>query len=408
MRNKYLFATSAAVTNGGGIASYAQEFISQLGNPDWKVDLLTDENINSANGFCSVYSTALHNIYAADYAKSIISLINTSGYDFIINSSSILISVISPYLNIPIISISHFVNGKLAIIAGYNYKYLSNIVSLSNYGKRFIDNYFNIKDNDKTKVVYNCVNTHDSRYDDKKCLSVLPIIVYPGGTSIMKSFDIVIKTVDLLLKTSLDFRFYWVGQTTLPGGRLSIPRSLNNILPKDPRLIITGLLSRKEAVDVISSANIFLLPSRGEGCPISLLEAMRTGCVPIVSDAHHGSLELLELGNLGLICKNNSSEDLYEKIKEVIVNHADYIKQYPKSVDFVVSKLSPEKWKSDMMEIINMSIFHNKSVKRFQKSKYLFDVVSLKLLIYWESVKTKCRSLVVTLKLDVNYIFKKR
>lgn len=54
---------------------------------------------------------------------------------------------------------------------------------------------------------------------------------------------------------------------------------------QDERIIFTGLIdSEKERIDIIRSCQIFVLASRTEGHSLSLLEAMSSGLVPIVSD----------------------------------------------------------------------------------------------------------------------------
>jgi len=55
---------------------------------------------------------------------------------------------------------------------------------------------------------------------------------------------------------------------------------------KDKRIIFTGLVKdEKEKVDILSSCEIFVLPSKFEGMPLALLEAMSCGLACIASDA---------------------------------------------------------------------------------------------------------------------------
>ncbi len=45
-----------------------------------------------------------------------------------------------------------------------------------------------------------------------------------------------------------------------------------------------GVVAGAEKIQALSAADIFLMPSRFEGLPLALLEAMAAGCVPIVSN----------------------------------------------------------------------------------------------------------------------------
>lgn len=59
-----------------------------------------------------------------------------------------------------------------------------------------------------------------------------------------------------------------------------------------------------------SKASIFALPSRHEGMPNALLEAMAAGCACVVSDASSGPLELITDGKSGLVCATDDSRSL--------------------------------------------------------------------------------------------------
>lgn len=42
-------------------------------------------------------------------------------------------------------------------------------------------------------------------------------IIYPGGCSYGKSAEVVCKSLKLLLRTNLNFEFYWTGNTKIVG-----------------------------------------------------------------------------------------------------------------------------------------------------------------------------------------------
>ncbi len=66
------------------------------------------------------------------------------------------------------------------------------------------------------------------------------------------------------------------------------------------------------------SSKIFILPSRREGFPNALLEALSMGCICIASDCARGNVEILENGKLGLLFKSNSTKDLTKAIRKAL------------------------------------------------------------------------------------------
>lgn len=348
---KILLATSAAIPTGGGIASYNQELVKSLGSGD-EIDLLTAANEKNVDGYCITKSLYSDNIYDFNIAKQLITGINESHYDLIINSDSEFVAISAPFLSSPIISVAHFVDGILADCAGYNNKYVNAIIALSNYGKKYLVHKFHILDKTKVKVVYNFVHPKDFHIN-KTNKSPL-VIVYPGGTSIKKSVDVVMDVAFRLKRTDLSFSFYWIGEDILPSSNYSVfgVKSIKQMIHGDARFVLTGKVPREVAEDIIAQANIFLLPSRGEGCPMTLLEAMRTGCIPIVSDAHHGGFELIYKSKAGLVVKQNDSKATFKLLADIIKNHDKYKGYYTRSKKYSETALNSEVWTSIMNKII--------------------------------------------------------
>ncbi len=402
---KILLATSKATPDGGGIASYNQELVNLL-SKDNCIDLLTDSDEADIPEYNTCSSTFGKSIRDEIFCRSLVEKINIGDYDVIINSSSKFLPIIVPFLTTPIISVSHFVNGRRAIYAGYNAPYLSSIIALSNYGKEYLRKKFHINESSKIKVIYNFVK-NDSNYQNKQKITHKPLsIVYPGGTSIQKSVDVVQHLVYKLIKSKLDFRFFWLGGVRLPSAKMSIfgLKTSKSLFPSDSRLIITDTLSREEAMEIIGNANIFLLPSRGEGCPMTLLEAMRAGCIPVVSDAHHGSREILELSGTGIITKQGSASSLFDAIYEIINNHELHISDYSKTTSYLNTELSEEKWAEKMNNVIAKSLKESKVVIPFTTKAFRKSYRRYSLLIYQERVKTILTSARYRIKFDWQYL----
>lgn len=66
---------------------------------------------------------------------------------------------------------------------------------------------------------------------------------------------------------------------------------------------VTFLGFRSDATELLPGADLLLMPSRSEGMPLALLEAMSAG-VPVVSTPWFGAKEMLRNGELGTIAKD--------------------------------------------------------------------------------------------------------
>jgi glycosyltransferase involved in cell wall biosynthesis len=79
-------------------------------------------------------------------------------------------------------------------------------------------------------------------------------------------------------------------------------------------VIMTGRLSHEDMLSELAKNEVFLLVSEFEGMPISLLEAMARGLVPIVSDIPAGIPELVLPGQTGFIAAVGDTRKFAEHI----------------------------------------------------------------------------------------------
>jgi glycosyltransferase involved in cell wall biosynthesis len=63
-----------------------------------------------------------------------------------------------------------------------------------------------------------------------------------------------------------------------------------------------GRVARDEFLTALRNSDVLLLPSRFEGCPMAMLEAMSFGVVPIASDGSGAMRWLITSGLEGFIC----------------------------------------------------------------------------------------------------------
>ena len=336
---------------GGGIASYALELIASYADSFDMSVMIGDDSLYPLDCYnVKVYYYDMKDTSEKN-AREVLSLINQQlKPDVIINSCARLMSLLVPFLNneIKVINVSHSLRYNEADYAGFNSNYVDSVIALSDFNKQYLEKTF--KCNGKIEVVYNFVRElHDQpQLLQKKLKAKTPVIVFSGGGTAAKSPEIIYQIVIKLLKTNLDFKFYWLGRTTPPLKKIQPFYEIRDILPQDPRLIITGHVPREKAMKITNEANIFLTPSRREGCPMALLEAMRVGTIPITSDYDNGCKELIRDGYNGFVVPYKDIEGFVIRIIDIISNPDDYVNIYSNSYISFKRQLSFDVWKKKM------------------------------------------------------------
>jgi glycosyltransferase involved in cell wall biosynthesis len=79
---------------------------------------------------------------------------------------------------------------------------------------------------------------------------------------------------------------------------------------------LIGWKSPEEIREILNCCDVFVMPSRSEGCPIALLEAMAMKCACIATDVG-GVAEVLEDHYAGFLVRDNDSRDLLQAIESV-------------------------------------------------------------------------------------------
>ena len=204
---------------GGGIASYAMEFISSYASSFEVSVLIGDDSLYPLDK----YNVKVYHYDMADTseknAREVLVLINQKiKPDVIINSCSRLMALLTPFLNndIKVINVSHSLRYNEADYAGFNSEYADKVIALSGYNKEYLEHTFDCRG--KVEVVYNFVRElpNQPQLLQNKLKLKTPVIVFTGGGTAAKSPEIIFGIVSKLLKTELDFKFYWMGTTTPP------------------------------------------------------------------------------------------------------------------------------------------------------------------------------------------------
>lgn len=84
------------------------------------------------------------------------------------------------------------------------------------------------------------------------------------------------------------------------------------------RVVFTGLFPDDEKRDLYALADVYVMPSRGEGFGYVFLEALASG-VPAIGSKHDGGREALRHGELGLLVDPANPAEIEAAIRELLV-----------------------------------------------------------------------------------------
>ena len=117
-------------------------------------------------------------------------------------------------------------------------------------------------------------------------------------------------------------------------------KNLINEKKLEKRIFFSGpIYDLNEKIKKIDSAKIFVLPSKREGMPQALIEAMSRGKV-VVASKNPGAGDLIEDGKNGYLFKNGNSKDLANKINYIFKNDKLINDQIKKNAKKSVEKFS--------------------------------------------------------------------
>lgn len=128
-----------------------------------------------------------------------------------------------------------------------------------------------------------------------------------------KGFDEVLEVLPDLIEEFPDLAYFIVGG----GDDLERLRKKAAMLGLGERVIFAGQVSEDDKGDYYNLADAYLMPGRGEGFGITLLEAMACG-LPTLASILDGSREALLDGELGVLVDPRNSEDLKQGIREIL------------------------------------------------------------------------------------------
>jgi phosphatidylinositol alpha-1,6-mannosyltransferase len=128
-----------------------------------------------------------------------------------------------------------------------------------------------------------------------------------------KGFDEILNVMPLLLQRHPDLAYLIAGG----GNDLRRLKEKADYLGITPNVVFTGLFDESEKRDLYHLADVYTMPSRGEGFGFVFLEALACG-VPAIGSRHDGGREALRFGELGMLVDPTSAAEIEEAVEDAL------------------------------------------------------------------------------------------
>lgn len=144
------------------------------------------------------------------------------------------------------------------------------------------------------------------------------VFVHPGRICLAKNQVVLCKVFERLVKEGEDIVLIIAGNID----DKEIYSQVESFFSE--RIIYAG--ERNDIPQLLASADGFCLSSIWEGLPVSLLEAISVGCIPICTPVG-GIVNVVEDGKNGILSSNSNEEEYYEAMKRFLQLPKDKIKE---------------------------------------------------------------------------------
>jgi glycosyltransferase involved in cell wall biosynthesis len=162
-------------------------------------------------------------------------------------------------------------------------------------------------------IIPNGVDLESYRQAERDWL--FPRLLSVGRLVHQKGLDLAMRALGRLKELS------WEWHVVGDGPQMHGLRVLAKELGIEDRVHFLGWQSRGQLIESYKQANVFLFPSRHEGMPNAMLEAMASG-LPVIASCIAGNEELVLDGNTGYLFPSEDIESLQTALKKILGNPA--------------------------------------------------------------------------------------
>lgn len=240
----------------------------------------------------------------------------------VINNDNPFVQSIFPGLGCPALAIGHLGQGSIASLACYRHEWSDYVVAISNDMQRTFVLKYGVPIV-KCPVIHNGVRDLGQDIDLEHRQSNILRVIFAGGFNKLKGGNHVLKAVLGDKERWKGIELSWYG---------SMPSSVVRKTHGLPHVKLHGRVPRHEVLQSLRNSDVLLFPSRIEGCPMAMLEAMSLGVVPIASDGIGAMRWLIASGVEGYVCHLRGWPEQMMECLLHMQKHPDILAEMKKAV----------------------------------------------------------------------------
>lgn len=170
-------------------------------------------------------------------------------------------------------------------------------------------------------------------------------ILYLGRIEPNKGMDYLLEAMRMLKEKGQDVMLHFAGVEQGKNGYIGRFQELLG-----DHFVYEGVVSGGKKAELLRRCQIFVLPSLYEGLPISLLETMAYGMVPVVTDV--GSIgEYVKDGVNGLMIGVRDAVSIVDALERLVADKKLMMELSKAARQTIVTRLQPEKYVERLNEI---------------------------------------------------------
>lgn len=198
-------------------------------------------------------------------------------------------------------------------------------------------------------ILPNCIEIKEAQeflrtYEKTEVIRLL----FLGRISVTKGIEYIYKALKSLKKQGADFKFFIAG---VGPDQTKYIQKFKDLLGDD--FEYKGIVSGYQKSELLKNCDVYLLPSFHEGLPMSLIESMSFGLVPVTTDV--GSIKYAVIdGVTGIFVKKQSPEDISNAILKLL-QEKEYLQKLSMNArQHIFNINNPDKYITSLNEIYNI------------------------------------------------------